>query len=40
MPLQTYGGFTAQANAMTGMEFSKLYNPLHLKHICQTSSFE
>ena len=40
MALQTYGGFTASTNAMTGVEFSKLYNPLHLKRVTQMMMFD
>ncbi len=40
MALQTYGGFTAQANSATGVEFSKLYDPLHLKRVTQMMMFD
>ena len=40
MALQTYAGFTASTNTMTGVEFSKLYNPLHLKRVTQMMMFD
>lgn len=36
----SYGGFSAQANTGTGMEFSKLYDPLHLLRVTQTTMFD
>jgi len=35
-----YGNVTAQSNTMTGMEFSKLYDPLHLLRVNQTVMFD
>ncbi len=36
----SYTGFTAQANSTTGVEFSKLYDPLHLLRVTQTMMFD
>ena len=36
----SYTGFTAQANSATGVEFSKLYDPLHLLRVTQTMMFD
>jgi N4-gp56 family major capsid protein len=36
----TYGNMTASTNTMTGMEFSKLYDPLHLLRVTQTTMFD
>jgi N4-gp56 family major capsid protein len=36
----SYTGFTAQANSSTGVEFSKLYDPLHLLRVTQDMMFD
>lgn len=36
----SYTGTTASTNSMTGMEFSKLYDPLHLLRVTQTTMFD
>ena len=36
----SYGGITASTNTATGMEFSKLYDPLHLLRVTQTTMFD
>ena len=36
----SYNGFTAQANTGTGVEFSKLYDPLHLMRVTQQMMFD
>lgn len=35
-----YGNFTASTNAITGVEFSKLYDPLHLMRVTQQIMFD
>lgn len=39
MPI-SYGNFTASTNSMTGVEFSKLYDPLHLMRVTQQMMFD
>ena len=36
----SYGGVSASTNSMTGMEFSKLYDPLHLLRVTQMMMFD
>lgn len=36
----SYGGVSASTNSMTGMEFSKLYDPLHLLRVNQMVMFD
>ena len=36
----SYTGFSAQANSSTGVEFSKLYDPLHLLRVTQDMMFD
>jgi N4-gp56 family major capsid protein len=36
----SYTGFTAQANTSTGVEFSKLYDPLHLLRVTQDMMYD
>jgi N4-gp56 family major capsid protein len=36
----SYTGLTAQANSATGVEFSKLYDPLHLLRVTQDMMFD